>query len=112
MDLDIGTHYEYVAVYVDDLCIAMQEPAEFVTLLKTKYKFKIKGDGAISYHLGCNFGRDKDNTLYAEPKQYIEKMLESYERLFGESPQAHFRSPLEPNDHPELDESAVLNEDG
>ena len=109
---DKGNHYEYVAVYVDDLCIAMQDPAGFVTLLKTKYKFKIKGDGAISYHLGCNFGRDKDNTLYAEPKQYIEKMLESYERLFGEAPQAHYRSPLEPNDHPELDESAVLNEDG
>ena len=109
---DMGTHYEYVAVYVDDLCIAMLDPAKFVTLLKTKYKFKIKGDGPISYHLGCNFGRDKDNTLYAEPRQYIEKMLESYERLFGEAPQAHYRSPLEPNDHPELDESPILNEDG
>ena len=109
---DMGTHYEYIAVYVDDLCLAMRDPGAFVSLLKTKYKFKIKGDGPISYHLGCNFGRDKDGTLFSEPRQYIEKMLESYERLFGEPPQAHYRSPLEPNDHPELDESAVLNEDG
>ena len=66
-----------VAVFVDNLCLATLDPGAFVSLLKTKYKFKIKGDGVISYHLGCNFGWDKDGTLSAEPRQYIEKMLEA-----------------------------------
>ena len=109
---DMGDHYEYIAVYVDDLLIASKNPKDIIDILKNTYNFKIKGDGPINYHLGCNFGRDKDGTLYSEPRQYIEKMLDSYVRMFEEQPQAHFSSPLESNDHPELDESPILNEDG
>jgi hypothetical protein len=36
-------HYEYVAVYVDDLAIAMQDPTEFINVLQGKYKFKLNG---------------------------------------------------------------------
>jgi hypothetical protein len=48
-------HYEYVAVYVDDLAIAMQDPTEFINVLQGKYKFKLKGTGPINYHLGMGF---------------------------------------------------------
>ena len=37
-------------------------------------------------------------------------MLESYEKMHGEKPKKA-SSPLEKNDHPEIDESAVLNVD-
>ena len=39
-------------------------------------------------------------------------MVESYERLFREQPNQTVQSPLEKDDHPELDTSAFLDEDG
>ena len=51
--------YEYVAVYVDDLDIAMKDCDEFISVLQDKYKFKLKGAGKITYHLGMDFFRDK-----------------------------------------------------
>ena len=45
------------------------------------------------------------------PKKYIEKMMQSFERMFGERPNKRPKSPLEDVDHPELDTSAFLNED-
>ena len=46
-DLDIwmksskdGSHYEYIAVYVDDLAICMKDPKSFCDTLKEKYKLK------------------------------------------------------------------------
>ncbi len=52
---DDGTHYEYVAVYVDDLALAMDDPETFLNILIHKYNFKLKGSGEISFHLGCDF---------------------------------------------------------
>jgi hypothetical protein len=42
---DKGDHYEYVAVYVDDLLIASREPQSIITALETTHKFKLKGSG-------------------------------------------------------------------
>ena len=47
------TKYEYIAVYVDDLALAMEDPGGFVELLRSKHGYKLKGVGPISYHLGC-----------------------------------------------------------
>jgi hypothetical protein len=55
--------YEYVAVYVDALAIAMKNPKEIVDILEKKHKFKTKGTGPISFHLGMDFSRNEDNTL-------------------------------------------------
>ena len=37
-----GSHYEYIAVYVDDLTISMKDPKSFCDKLKEKYKLKLK----------------------------------------------------------------------
>ena len=34
--------YEYIAVHVDDLCIAAQNPKEIINILKSEYKLKVK----------------------------------------------------------------------
>jgi len=107
-----GTKYEYIAVYVDDLALAMENPQEFLDILMKKYNFKLKGSGPISFHLGMDFGRDEDGTLYFTSKRYVEKILSNYERLFGEPPKRVFHSPLEKADHPELDDSELLDEEG
>ena len=107
-----GKVYEYVAVYVDDLAIAMKDPKEFISILEGKYKFKTKGSGPLSFHLGMNFNRDDDGTLCITSLKYIEKMIGNYEKIFGESPKQNVTSPLEKGDHPELDDSELLDAKG
>ena len=104
--------YEMVAVYVDDLAIGMKDPEAFLSILIDKYKFKLKGSGPISFHLGCDFERDEDGTLCMVPRQYIERIVAQYERMFGSKPRTHYTSPLEKNDHPEEDTSELLDEVG
>ena len=106
-----GTHYEYIAVYVDDLLMAMKDPKVFCDTLKQKYNFKLKGDGPIDYHIGLNYSQDEDGTLKTQPKKYIEKMNDYYKRTFDDLPKK-FTSPLEKGDHPEVDETPLLGEEG
>ncbi|WP_371068239.1 reverse transcriptase domain-containing protein, partial [Salmonella enterica] len=42
---DMGEHYEYVCVYVDDLLVIMQQPDEFFKVLIEVYGYKLKGVG-------------------------------------------------------------------
>ena len=104
--------YEYVAVYVDDLAMAMKDPQQFVDVLTDKHKFKLKGKGSISFHLGCDFFRDEYGTLCMAPRKYIEKMVGNYEMMFGEKPKLNVSSPLEKVDHPEIDTSELLDPQG
>jgi hypothetical protein len=36
-----GDLYEYVATYVDDLCLGMLDPRSFTDILQKKYNFKL-----------------------------------------------------------------------
>ena len=55
--------YEYIAVYVDDLCIAAQDPKEIINIIKSKYHLKVKGDGPLTYHLGADYFQDPEGTM-------------------------------------------------
>ncbi|KAL7580569.1 hypothetical protein ACA910_003691 [Epithemia clementina (nom. ined.)] len=103
-----GTKYMYIAIYVDDLLIACEDPKSFIDELKNRFGLKIKGDGPLEHHLGCDYFLDPDGTLVASPKKYIEKILETYKTLFNEEPKA-VRAPLDKNDHPELDNSDLVS---
>ena len=94
-------------MYVDDLCIAAQDPKEIINILKSKYNLKVKGDGPLTYYLGPDYFQDPDETLVSEPKKYIEKLQETYVRLFNTEPSKGLKTPLEKNDHPELDTSEI-----
>ena len=59
--------YEYIAIYVDDLLLASDEPHKIIQSLKDKFKLKIKGDGPLEYHLGWDWKLDKDGTLVTQP---------------------------------------------
>jgi Reverse transcriptase (RNA-dependent DNA polymerase) len=104
--------YDYIAVYVDDLAIAMKDPQEFISVLETKYKFKLKGTGPIEVHLGMTFQRDQDGVLCISATKFIEKMIGTYEKFFGEKPKHNVSSPLDKGDHPELDTSELLDSQG
>ena len=104
-----GTCYEYIAVYVDDLAIAAKDPQAFCNELKKRYNLKLKGVGHLEYHLGCTYKKDHDGTLAADPRRYVNKILESYERMFKEKPRKS-RPPLEGGDHPELHTPELCDE--
>ena len=90
----------------------MKDPQAFVDTLTNKYNFKVKGTGPIQFHLGADFERDPDGTLVMSPTKYISRMVQTYERFYGCKPSTRALSPLEPNDHPELDESELLDDEG
>ena len=105
--------YEYCATYVDDLALCLHDPESFLKILQSEpYNFKLKGSGKMAFHLGCGFERDKHGVLCMDPIKYIDKMVQSYEQLYGCKPCSRYQSPLDDNDHPELDTSEFLNEDG
>ena len=109
---DIGHCYEYICVYVDDLCMCGENPSLFFDTLITKYNYKLKGVGEIGYHLGGNFSRDKDSTLTLSCKTYIDKLMANYNHYFGSEPPRKWGAPIEDGDHPELDDSTFLDEAG
>ena len=102
--------YEYIATYVDDLCIAAQDPGKIIQFLKEDYNLKVKGDGPLRHHFGAAYTRDKDKTVVCQPKKYIDWLLESYQFMFKQDPPKNMRTPLEKNDNPELDDTEFLNE--
>ena len=105
-----GSCYEYVCVYVDDLLVVMKEPSTFFENLSKKHGYKLKGVGDPEYHLGGNFGRDSDGTLFWGAKTYIAKSLKAYEHIFGSLPSKRTSCLLDKDDHPELDDTSLLEE--
>jgi hypothetical protein len=77
----VDDHYEYIAMYVDDLAISSKDPKAITDNLMNKYNFKLKGTGEIEYHLGMSFCRNDRNKLCISPQRYIEKMVENYKHL-------------------------------
>ena len=105
-----GTHWEYLCTYIDDLLFAVDDPDLFIT--QVKEGFTLKGTEPTQHHLGCDFGRDDDGTLFMDPSGYITGMEEPYTTHFKVKPKAPQRnSPLEKNDHPEIDVSEFLGEE-
>ena len=104
-----GDLYEYLGVWVDDLAIVSKDPEAITKTLMETYKFHLKGVGPLEHHLGCDYVRNSDGTLSYTPKKYITRMLENYGKLF-ELPKGKPPTPLEKNDHPELDDSAYCTD--
>ena len=78
--------YEYIAVYVDDLCIVAESFSAIIRILKSKYHLKVKGDGKLTYHLGADYFENPDGAFVSQPKRYIDKLADTCKRLFNEYP--------------------------
>ena len=55
---EMKNKYEYIAIYVDDLLIASEEPHKIIPNLKDKFKLMVKGDGPFEYHHGWDYKLD------------------------------------------------------
>ena len=65
----------------------------------------------MTYHLDPDYFEDPDGTFVSQPKKYIAKLADTYKRLFNEDPPKGYKTPLDKNDHPELDTSEILEGD-
>ncbi len=70
----------------------------------------MKGVEEPRYHLGGDFFRDKDGTFCYGAQTYVKRLVHQYELTFGEKPTDAF-SPMDKDDHPELDESPLCGPD-
>ena len=65
----------------------------------------------MSYPLGADYFEDPDGTFVSQPSKYIDKLAETYKRLFNDEPPKGNNTSLDKNDHPELDTSEILEGD-
>ena len=47
----------------------------------------------MTYHLGADYFEDPDGTFVSQPKKYIDKLSDTYKRLFNEDPPKGDRIP-------------------
>jgi hypothetical protein len=66
----------------------------------------------MTFHLGCDYTRDEHSMLCILPTKYIHKVIDAYKQMFGCSPPQNSLSPLEKGDHPEMDTSELLDQEG
>ena len=52
--------------------------------------------------------RGTDSTPVCQPKKYIDRLIESYHFMFKKDPPKSMRTPLDKNDHLELDDTELL----
>ena len=65
----------------------------------------------MNYHLGADYFEDPDGTFVNQLKKYIDKLADTYKRLFNEDQPNIYKTLLDNNDHPEFDTSGILEGD-
>ena len=90
-----ANHYEYIATYVDDLCMIMKDPQSLLEkLMAPPYNFRLKGPGELAFHLGCSFERDSKGMLCTDLGKYVKRMEVAYLQHFKTKPVQRHQSPL------------------
>ena len=103
-----GECYDYVCTHVDDFMIVGKDPQAVMDLIQSIYA--IKSIGPPDYHLGNDYKKDKKGRWCIGCKKYLVETIKQVERMFGSLKK--YSNPMETGDHPELDNSKVLNDDG
>jgi Reverse transcriptase (RNA-dependent DNA polymerase) len=110
---DCGTHYEYMARYVDDLLIFSKDPMKLMDELKEDYE--LKSVGIPEYFLGGDIEEldqawHKDDIYTAiSAKTYATNIVEKFELLFKEDFRKQ-KTPMHEEYHPEVDDTELLSE--
>ncbi len=108
---DCGTHYEYLATYVDDILAFSKHPMEVIDEIKQDYI--LKGVGIPEYYLGGNVDvLDKQWNMDGvktglSARTYIENVTEKMELLFGYEIRT-YKTPMNDQYHPEMDETPLV----
>ena len=107
---DCGSHYEYLAVYSDDIIVASKDPKRVYDTIQETYT--MKGVGAPEYFLGAACGREKGqytdtgSTTTLSAKVFIQNIIPRLEEELGVL--RSYTVPMDPEYRPELDETHFL----
>jgi hypothetical protein len=105
------SHYEYVAVVVDDLLIFSENPQGIIGPLLDVSKYEMKGVGTPEYFSGGDVRQNPETGLWElRAKTYCENTVTRLEKFFDRVFKS-YGSPMEKDDHPELDSSPILSGD-
>ena len=110
---DMGTHYEYLATFVDDLLVWSKDPMAVIEELKKTYI--LKGVGVPEYYLGGDVEildqhwKEDGVGIALSSKTYIKNVVPKFESLFGETFRT-FKTPMAEEYHPEIDDSPLLDD--
>ena len=100
--------YEYIATYVDDLIMVMKDPQPYIEHIKEKFPIR-NIEFKPQYYLGANITMN-DRNMKVSMEKYIKEALRKYESKHG--PIRKENVPATFNDHPELDETPYLDQEG
>lgn len=100
--------YEYIATYVDDLILVMEDPQPYIDHIKDKFPIR-NIEFNPEYYLGANL-EINENNIKVSMEKYVREVIRKYESTNGSIRKENV--PSTPHDHPELDESPFLDEAG
>ena len=100
------THHEYIATHVDDVIVASKGPETYISKLQEKFPIR-NVEVSPEYYLGNNL-EIKGNTVHMSSTKYITEILRQYENKHGQLRKENV--PTSPGDHPELDNTPLLDE--
>ena len=113
--IDKGSHYEYIATFVDDLLVWSKDPMAIMKELEKIYI--LKGVGVPEYYLGGDVEMldehwNSDGVCLAlSARTYIKNVIPKFEALFGIAEFKPYKIPMEEGLHPELDDSPLCTDD-
>jgi hypothetical protein len=112
--IDKGTHYEYIARYVDDIIAFGKDPLSTINEVKRDYSI-LRGIGKPEYYLGGDVV-ELDATWHSfrintglSAQTYAKNIVEKYEKLTGLELRK-YNAPMDKEYHPEADETDFLGE--
>jgi hypothetical protein len=110
---DVGTHYEYIARYVDDIIAFGKDP--LATINEIRRDYILKGICRPEYYLGGDVV-ELHNTWHKlgvkqalSAKTYARNVVEKYEKLL-ETTFRIYNAPMDEKYHPGTNESDLLGE--
>ena len=112
---DMGTHYEYIARYVDDVIVFSKDPMKVMKELEEEYV--LKGVGKPQYYLGGDVEELdehwKREGIYMafSAETYIKNCLPKLAKLCNKEMFPKSNSPMDDKYHPEMDMTDLCDSD-
>ena len=103
---DSGEGYDYISTYVDDFLITAKDPWPYMKQLQEVYK--IKDPDSPTTYLGALYTGDPSGNWTINCKNYIQAALIQVQQMIGCEIREE-RTPCATADHPEEDQSEILN---
>ncbi len=98
--------YDYISTYVDDFLITAKDPWMYMKQLQEMYL--IKEPKVPDFYLGATYTGDSEGEWSITARDYIKEAIKQIEGKLGITIREE-KTPIKAGDHPEEDDSPILN---